>query len=311
VDLDDEPDVDEADDEAGFDLGAELSQALDADPGTSASGALIAGNWGGTSDDGFASVFAEFKKGVSETLSEGDHQARYDLGIAYREMGLLGDAMSELQVATGDPAHRIGSLQLMALCALDLGEPEQAIGYLQDALSTPDLSAECELSLQLDLGKSYEATGEIEAARTAYQEVQTRDPSFGGVEARLTELEARAAKEEPEADVTDEPETDIYTPNTAEYETFDGFLDDLDEDEEEELQAAGEADGDSVEPKKWESFDDVIAEAQSEDDEQSVPESEEVLEPDAEEVVEVEAEAEPEVDDVPATQSRKKKISFV
>jgi tetratricopeptide (TPR) repeat protein len=252
-------------------------------------------------------------------------------------MGLLGDAMSELQVAKDDPAHRIGSLQLMALCALDLGEPEQAMGHLQDALSTPDLSADCELSLQLDLGKSCEAAGDIEAARSAYQEVQTREPGFADVESRLAELEARIVKEEPEP----EPEVELRAPDTAEYEAFDGFLDDLDEEEEEDSQTASEAEGNASEPKSWETFDDVIAEVQAEDDETSTPvpellesvdsveavaeyeevelaeqleaESVEVVELDAEEVVDLEAEevVEPDAEDVPATKLRKKKISFV
>jgi pilus assembly protein FimV len=330
VDLDDEPDVADADDEPGFDLGAELSQALDGDPGSTASGASKSGKRGDTSDDGFASVFAEFKKGVSETLSDGDHQARYDLGIAYREMGLLGDAMSELQVAMKDPVHRVGSLQLMALCSLDLGEPEQATGYLQDALSTPDLSDECVLSLQLDLGKSYEAAGDIESARTALQEVYARDPNFGDVESRLTELEARAEKEKPADELETRAESEESAddldaagiPNTSEYETFDGFLDDLDEDDDEEeaVQATSGAEGDATESKSWETFDDVIAEAQSDDEEPSSPVSE-MREPvdsfeviaESEEIVDMEEEdaVEPEAEDVPATRSRKKKISFV
>ena len=269
-------------------------------------------------------MFADFKKGVSETLTEGDHQARYDLGIAYREMGLLGDAMSELEVAMGDPVHRIGSLQLMALCSIDLGEPEQATGYLQDALSTPDLSDDCQLSLQLDLGKSYEAAGDFESALTSYQEVHAREPNFCDVESRLTELEERVAKEEPADDLDA-----AGAPNTAEYETFDGFLDDLDEDEEEALEGVGAAEGSSAESKSWESFDDVIAEAQAEDEESSnstpesakaveesepvVAESEEVIEPDAEAVVELEEEdaVEAEAEEAPATKRKKKKISFV
>ncbi len=87
----------------GFDLAAELSESFDQDPDASGSGTTGAGGRGGTSGDGFASVFAEFKKGVSETLSEGDHQAHYDLGIAYREMGLLNDAITELRLAMIDP----------------------------------------------------------------------------------------------------------------------------------------------------------------------------------------------------------------
>jgi hypothetical protein len=57
-------------DNFGFDLAAELSQSFEQDPGASSSGATGAVGRGDTSEDGFASVFAEFKKGVSETLTE-------------------------------------------------------------------------------------------------------------------------------------------------------------------------------------------------------------------------------------------------
>ncbi len=71
--------------EEGFDLVAELREAFEEvapeDP-TAASGVHT------NVEDGFESLFSDFKKGVSQTLSEGDTETRYDLGIAYREMGL-------------------------------------------------------------------------------------------------------------------------------------------------------------------------------------------------------------------------------
>ncbi|MFP8875464.1 MAG: tetratricopeptide repeat protein, partial [Myxococcota bacterium] len=67
----------------GFDLAAELSDVLDD------SFSEVAAQSG--TDDGFATVFDAFKKGVGETLGDGDHQAHYDLGIAYKEMGLYSD----------------------------------------------------------------------------------------------------------------------------------------------------------------------------------------------------------------------------
>jgi len=44
----------------------------------------------------FPEVFAEFKRGVEEEIPQGDYQTRYDLGIAYSEMGLKEDAFREL-----------------------------------------------------------------------------------------------------------------------------------------------------------------------------------------------------------------------
>jgi thioredoxin-like negative regulator of GroEL len=41
-------------------------------------------------------VFNEFKKGVEAELANDDYQTRYDLAIAYHEMGLAEDAFREM-----------------------------------------------------------------------------------------------------------------------------------------------------------------------------------------------------------------------
>ena len=53
----------------------------------------------GTEEEGFEQVFHAFKSGVERELGESDHEARYDLGIAYKEMGLLDDAIGEFRIA--------------------------------------------------------------------------------------------------------------------------------------------------------------------------------------------------------------------
>lgn len=44
----------------------------------------------------FEDVFDEFKRGVSQVIADDDYQTRYDLGIAYNEMGLKDDSFREL-----------------------------------------------------------------------------------------------------------------------------------------------------------------------------------------------------------------------
>jgi len=44
----------------------------------------------------FQEVFDEFKRGVDQVIARDDYQSRYDLGIAYHEMGLQSDAFREL-----------------------------------------------------------------------------------------------------------------------------------------------------------------------------------------------------------------------
>jgi tetratricopeptide (TPR) repeat protein len=302
----------EGGDNFGFDLAAELSQSFDQDPGSSGSGTTGAGGRGDTSEDGFASVFAEFKKGVSETLTEGDHQAHYDLGIAYREMGLLNDAVTEFQMAMDAPERRVGCLHLMGMCAHDMGESEQAIGHFTEALASRDISEETLLALKLDLGKSHEAVGDIASARHAYEEIQAIDPDFADVAARLDELE-KSEDVDPQAD---------GSPDTEEYETFDEFLGNLDEPdadepdadepEADEPEAAAGSTGDTEEVPVWETFDDVVAEIDAADDADSasgVPEAEASAESGTD--TEDPEPAEPAVETEKTPKRRKKKISFV
>jgi tetratricopeptide (TPR) repeat protein len=277
-------------DNLGFDLAAELSQTFDQDPDDSSSGATGGAGRGDTSEDGFASVFAEFKKGVSETLTAGDHQAHYDLGIAYREMGLLNDALTEFRLAMDAPERRIGCLHLMGMCAHDMGEPEQAIGHFTEALSSDGVPEQASLAIKLDLGKSHQAVGDIVSARRAYQEIQAIDPDFADVGPRLEELEKSEDVESQEDGSQD----------TEEYETFEEFLGDLDEPDAAEPEAAAGSTGGTEEAPVWETFDDVVAEIDAADNADSSSEKPEAAAP-----------AEPAGETKTTPKRRKKKISFV
>ncbi|MBW2235255.1 MAG: tetratricopeptide repeat protein, partial [Deltaproteobacteria bacterium] len=161
----------EADDEeeATFDLAAELSDVFDESDESTASPE--------DSDAGFEAVFREFKKGVKEQLSESDYEAHYDLGIAYREMGLVDDAVSEFRIALGSGEHKLASLHMLGLCALDQGLPRDGAAHFEQALSLPAIPAEQQAPLRFDLARAFEAAGDIVRARTAYEAVIAADPN--------------------------------------------------------------------------------------------------------------------------------------
>ena len=227
--------------EDAFDLAAELSEAFDED----ASGSTLTGLSSGE-DDGFAAVFSEFKKGVKDALSESDHEAHYDLGIAYREMGLFEDAMAEFRTAMVSESRRIDSLQMLGLCSLDQGHAENAVGHFEMALSTEDINEEQQLAIRFELGRAFEAMGDVEAARSAWEAVAAEDPCFCDVEERLARL-ADGEKEQAE----DEPDT----VETESFESFTDIMDEVDDDE----ASASEVD---LDPK----LDDGVAEGDAEDE---------------------------------------------
>jgi tetratricopeptide (TPR) repeat protein len=259
--------------EADFDLAAELSEAFDEANGRSGSGA-------GPADDGFASVFGEFKKGVSRMLSAGDHEAHYDLGIAYREMGLLTDAVSEFEAAMGSPARKIDCLHMLGLCTLERGGAADAARYFEQALAAPDATPEQRLAVRFELGRAFEAQGDKARAREAFQAVAAVDPGFCEVGEWLERLDDDA-----------KPEAEAAGSGAG----FESFEDLMGEGQDEPKPAAAD----------HESFDDVIAEANQEQAEPEALEAPLDDEPPA-------RAATPARKPGPAAKpGRKKKISFV
>jgi tetratricopeptide (TPR) repeat protein len=201
------------------------------------SGPLSGGRGGTTEEEGFEQVFAAFKQGVQQELGEGDFEAHYDLGIAYKEMGLLEDAIGEFQIALGGPSRKLASLHAMGLCALDLERVSDAVSHFEQALALPEVPAVQQTALHFDLGRAYQQQGDLARARGAYQAVVAVDPEFGGVGERIAELERRVSR-----DGTDELAAE------QEEETFESF-DNL-------------VEGDETPPESegYESFDDLMSE---------------------------------------------------
>ncbi len=161
-----------------FDLAAALNEALD-DAATSV------GDDGG----GFETIFSEFKRGVSETLGEGDVETHFDLGIAYREMGLFEDAIGEFRFALASDGRRLDALHMMALCALELDRCQDAVAHLEQALATPDVPLGRELPLRYDLGRAYEAAGDTQRALDSLRRAAQLQPGFQAVEALIAAVE--------------------------------------------------------------------------------------------------------------------------
>jgi len=177
--------TDEFSDDGGlFDLAAELSDALFDDEQAEE----INDN---TSQEEFQSVeelFQEFKKGVEEQIDKDDFQTHYDLGIAYKEMGLLEEAMAEFQIAVRDPKRFLECVAMIGNCLVELGRPEEAVAHYQQALAKPDLSEEARTALTYDLAQTFEGLGELEKALDQFQNVERVDPQYRDVAVRIDAL---------------------------------------------------------------------------------------------------------------------------
>jgi tetratricopeptide (TPR) repeat protein len=125
-----------------------------------------------------------------------DPQAHYQLGIAFREMGLLDEAIGEFQkVVRGAhsgslPPQYLSSCSLLGVCFRDKLMPELAAKWYQRALEVPGLHPEATLALQYDLGLAYEQAGKLAAARERFLEVYSQNIDYRDVAEKVRLLAA-------------------------------------------------------------------------------------------------------------------------
>jgi tetratricopeptide (TPR) repeat protein len=143
-------------------------------------------------------VFQEFRNELGELGEEGeDLETHYNLGIAYREMGLLDEAIGEFQkvakaVKEGKAfRYAMNCATLLAVCFTDKGEPRIAAMWYQEALELPGLEQETILALRYDLGVSLDMAGEADAALDNFRQVYATNIDYRDVSDRIATLQKR------------------------------------------------------------------------------------------------------------------------
>jgi len=137
---------------------------------------------------GFERVFSEFKKGLEQQIGNEDADTHYNLGIAYKEMALIDDAIHEFEIAAQDPTWRVDALTMMALCHEDNEELEKAISFLKEALETEGVTQEKATGLLYEIGLALEALGRFDEAYDYFSKVYAVDEDYRNVKKKLADL---------------------------------------------------------------------------------------------------------------------------
>jgi tetratricopeptide (TPR) repeat protein len=147
----------------------------------------------------FEDLFQELGDDVDitglESSQSADFETHYNLGLAYKEMGLFDDAVEEFQAAAKMTAPGDGSTRylqccnLIGHCFLEKGMPELAVKWYQKGLETPGISDEEYQALRFELGTAYEKAGEKEKAIAQFTEVYALNVAYRGVGDKLRSLQ--------------------------------------------------------------------------------------------------------------------------
>jgi len=164
-------------------------------PARSASGnGTAASAPAGPLDGPLGDLFEEFRSELGETKDDEDLETHYNLGIAYREMGLLEEAISEFQkvasAADKGPAFRYAMQcsTLLGLAFMEKGQPAIAAIWYERALKTPGLDQESILALRYDLGVAQELAGDEKAAFNSFSQVYAINIDYRDVSERIALL---------------------------------------------------------------------------------------------------------------------------
>jgi tetratricopeptide (TPR) repeat protein len=147
-----------------------------------------------TLDNDVLEIFQEFKKGLEGQLEDEDSETHYNLGIAYKEMGLVDDAIKEFQTSKNDKKSFLQSSSMLAVCYMEKGLYSLAIDILNKTLESIKEPNESYWSLKYDLAEANEKNNNLKEALDLYTEVYGWDARFRNVSEKVSLLKTQAAK---------------------------------------------------------------------------------------------------------------------
>jgi tetratricopeptide (TPR) repeat protein len=142
----------------------------------------------GDEEQDFREMLTRFRQGIDENIEETDFQSHYDLGVAFKEMGLLDEAISEFQRALRAPEGKLRTSEALGVCFFEKGASVVAESILRRALELPSTGDQERLGILYWLGRAIEEQGKGAEARELYGRVFAVDIRFLDVGARVKAL---------------------------------------------------------------------------------------------------------------------------
>lgn len=145
-------------------------------------------------DSDVMDIFTEFKKGLEKELEEEDHETHYNLGIAYKEMGLIDDAIREFQTSRKNQKSFVPSSNMLGICYMEKGLYTLAVEVLKTALEKMEHKDESYWAVKYSIAEAYEKNGNLKEAFDLYTEVYGWNSKFRSVSDKIESLKAKVVE---------------------------------------------------------------------------------------------------------------------
>ncbi|NOT06747.1 MAG: hypothetical protein HOP28_00940, partial [Gemmatimonadales bacterium] len=145
-------------------------------------------------DQAFHEALADFKRGIEANLDANDFQAHYDLGIAFKEMGLLDEAIAQFQKALRSPDGRLKTSEQLGAAFFEKGQYAISEAVLRRAVDSLTGADDDKIGLLYWLGRAVEAQRRGRDALQLYERALAVDIRFLDLDERVRRLMAEAAQ---------------------------------------------------------------------------------------------------------------------
>src|SRR5579859_648730 len=153
---------------------------------------------GGGAASPLSGFLDDFSDGDQASAAQDDPQTHYDLGVAFREMNLLDEAIGEFQKVVKNvekgiyPPNFLQVCTLLALCFMDKKMPAIAIKWYLRALELPGLTEDATMAVTYDLGVAYEEAGDAKKALEKFSEVYSQNIDYRDVAEKIRLMQTKS-----------------------------------------------------------------------------------------------------------------------
>lgn len=143
---------------------------------------------------------------LEKPVEDSDADTHYDLGLAYKEMGLWDEAIKAFDKVAGVPGRAVQCRLMIGLCHRSAGNPSEAVHQFKIGLHEATVTEREKQSLFYEIGVAYEELGDPREALYYLEMVVKRDPSFLDANDRVQRLRAAAGNARRPRQASDDPD---------------------------------------------------------------------------------------------------------
>ncbi len=145
-------------------------------------------------DQAFHEALADFKRGIEANLDADDFQSHYDLGIAFKEMGLIDEAIAQFQKALRSPEGRLKTSEQLGIAFYEKGQFTISEAVLRRAVEGLAGADDEKIGLIYWFGRALEAQHRGREALPLYERALAVDIRFLDLSERVKRLSSEAPR---------------------------------------------------------------------------------------------------------------------